>query len=87
MWAFLTKQKNFPRPNHVALGKKAMKELKDVAKRLYRVLAHAYYHHKELFEEFEKKTSLYRRFSKLCMKYKLANFTPPIPLGDDDDEE
>ena len=84
----LNKSKTFPRPNHVALGKKAMKEIKDVAKRcplspifvflffcffgkiflwtrlslilnvscffrLYRVLAHAYYHHKDAFKAFE----------------------------------
>jgi len=74
----LNRNKNFPRPHHGALPKKAIKEMKDVAKRLYRVLAHAYCHHKEIFMEFEKETFLFKRFVMLNKGYQLTKFTPPI---------
>ncbi len=78
--AILNKSKHFPRPSQKKLGEKAVKEIKDVAKRLYRIIAHAYFHHRAQFDAFEKQTCLYRRFALLCKQNKLVRrFTPKIP--------
>mmetsp|Transcript_10143 Transcript_10143/g.16396 ORF Transcript_10143/g.16396 Transcript_10143/m.16396 type:complete len:215 (+) Transcript_10143:2-646(+) len=78
--AALNRNKNFPRPHHGALPKKASKEMKEATKRLYRVMAHAYYHHKDFFVKFEERTHLYQRLAALNKGYQLTRFTPPIQL-------
>lgn len=43
-----------------------------LARRLARIFAHAYFHHRELFEQAEAESSLYARFLTLSYKYDLV---------------
>jgi hypothetical protein len=46
--------------------------LQNLVKRLYRIFAHCYFHHKEVFMEFEETRGLYKRFLDITFyKYKL----------------
>lgn len=38
------------------------KLIQNVARRLYRIFAHTWYHHKEIFVDFESETALYQKF-------------------------
>ena len=39
--------------NRVTVPESSIKHFQSIARRLYRIFAHAYYHHRELFSEFE----------------------------------
>jgi hypothetical protein len=50
------------------------KLLQNIARRLYRIFGHAYYHHRQIFLEFEATTKLYSRFLELAYtKYQFLN--------------
>eukprot|EP00300_Choanocystis_sp_HF-7_P008093 c15697_g1_i2.p1 GENE.c15697_g1_i2~~c15697_g1_i2.p1 ORF type:complete len:163 (+),score=25.99 c15697_g1_i2:206-694(+) len=49
-------------PSRVSIQVDSKKQLQSIARRLYRVLAHAYFHHINIFEAFESRTCLCRRF-------------------------
>lgn len=40
-------------PDRISMPEGSVKHFQNIARRLYRIFAHAYYHHRELFEEFE----------------------------------
>eukprot|EP00899_Mesostigma_viride_P003802 jgi/Mesvir1/13422/Mv16500-RA.1 len=48
------------------------KVLQSLARRLHRVLAHVFFHHRELFDEFERETFLCERFLYFVKTYKLV---------------
>ncbi|KAI9479980.1 hypothetical protein LPJ78_005027 [Coemansia sp. RSA 989] len=48
------------------------RHFQSMARRLYRVFAHAYYHHREFFERQEAVGLLYSRFVRLARKYELV---------------
>ncbi|KAJ3095320.1 hypothetical protein HK100_005861, partial [Physocladia obscura] len=62
--ALLNNTKLFPSRVTIPLASK--KHFSAIARRLYRVFAHAWFHHRVIFDEFENETSLYRRFFALC---------------------
>ena len=64
--------------NSDSIGPKALnltpaqdKMCQNLSRRLYRIFAHAYFQHPELFALFEGQTSLYERFVQICLKYEL----------------
>ena len=50
-----------------------MKRLPTVLRRLYRILGHAYFHYRAIFDQFEAATSLCMRFHALCALYELLD--------------
>jgi hypothetical protein len=45
--------------------------LGSVCRRIYRIFSHAYFHHRHIYDQFEKETSLCKRFTKFVIKYEL----------------
>ena len=79
--ALLNSNKYFPsRVNMSEADSKA--NLQSVARRLYRINAHAYFNHADLFEEYEDETHVTERFMALAAKYKLVGrkmrIIPPV---------
>lgn len=58
-------------PSRISVPEPSLKHYQSIARRLYRIFAHAWFHHREVFESFENETSLYRRFLRLSEEYKL----------------
>ena len=68
----------------------SLRHFPSIARRLGRIFAHAYFHHREAFEQAEAESSLYARFLALTSKYDLvpAEFLviPPRLASMSDDE-
>ncbi|XP_065222770.1 MOB-like protein phocein [Planococcus citri] len=58
-------------PSRISIKEQSVTKLGSVCRRVYRIFSHAYYHHKAIFDEFEDKTYLCRRFTTFVMKYSL----------------
>ncbi|KAG0371172.1 hypothetical protein BGZ54_009531 [Gamsiella multidivaricata] len=52
-------------PSRICVPEGSVKNFQSIARRLYRIFAHAYFHHRDIFDAFEAETSLYERFLKL----------------------
>ncbi|KAJ2718955.1 hypothetical protein GGI07_005502 [Coemansia sp. Benny D115] len=50
----------------------SMKHFQSMVRRLYRIFAHVYFHHRDLFEQQESVSGLYARFVRLARKYELT---------------
>lgn len=64
-------------------SKSCHRDLETLDRRLYRLFAHAFFHHKDVFVRYEKKHYLYRRFMDMTATYSLATpdqLLPKIPL-------
>ncbi|CAG8495912.1 17294_t:CDS:2 [Acaulospora colombiana] len=66
----LNSHKHFP--SRITISDTSVKHYQSIARRLYRIFAHAWFHHREIFESFENETFLYGRFLKLCDRYGLV---------------
>ncbi|KAF0976240.1 hypothetical protein FDP41_004915 [Naegleria fowleri] len=60
-------------PSRTQISKKAMKEIKTLCRRVYRIFAFSYYVHPEEFIAFEKKTHLAERFQRFLKKYDMMS--------------
>ncbi|CAK0840524.1 unnamed protein product, partial [Prorocentrum cordatum] len=69
--ALLTNVRHFPSRSHVPPG--CAEYFQTMARRLYRIFAHVYYHHREIFDETEAERHLFARFSHFVLKYKLMS--------------
>ncbi|KAH9467285.1 hypothetical protein MJO28_000143 [Puccinia striiformis f. sp. tritici] len=58
-------------PSRLQIPASSIKHFTSIARRLYRILAHAWFHHRQLFEECEMETSLYARFLALTDEFGL----------------
>ncbi|CAO3696272.1 hypothetical protein G6F70_003616 [Rhizopus microsporus] len=58
-------------PSRISIPEPSLKHFQSVARRLYRIFAHAYFHHREVYEYFENDTYLYARFLLLSRTYGL----------------
>lgn len=67
--ALLNNSKHFP--SRLSIPKSSMKHLQSIARRLYRIFAHTYFHHRTVYEEFENQSSLCKRFVHFSLVYKL----------------
>lgn len=52
-----------------ALSESALKNMLSIIRRLYRLFAHAYFNHKEIFLEFESSLHLCERFTLFVSKF------------------
>ncbi|KAI8338989.1 preimplantation protein [Chlamydoabsidia padenii] len=59
-------------PSRISIPEPSLKHFQSIARRLYRIFAHAYFHHREIYEVFENDTSLYARFLLLSRTYSLV---------------
>lgn len=87
----LTQTKHFPSrlglgsgSGNVAAGDKVlqqqMKEIKNIFRRVYRIYAHAWFQHRDMFWRVESKTGLYVFFKTVCDEYGIIeseNYTIP----------
>eukprot|EP00842_Homolaphlyctis_polyrhiza_P001187 jgi/Hompol1/2069/HPOL_005659-RA len=61
-------------PSRMAVPEPSVKHMHNIARRLYRIFAHAWFHHKETFNEFESRSYLYARFLQLTTtKYRMIS--------------
>jgi len=58
-------------PSRVNIKESSVQKLGSVCRRIYRIFSHAYFHHRHIFDEFERETSLCKRFTKFVIKYDL----------------
>lgn len=58
-------------PSRVQIKESSVNKIGSVCRRVYRIFSHAYYHHFQVFDEFEKETHLCKRFSKFVTIYEL----------------
>ncbi|KAI0072065.1 Mob1/phocein [Panus rudis PR-1116 ss-1] len=65
---------NSPRafPSRLSIPPTSHRHFSSLARRLGRIFAHAYYHHRETFEQAEAESSLYARFLALTSKFDLV---------------
>ncbi|RIB17528.1 hypothetical protein C2G38_2131925 [Gigaspora rosea] len=59
-------------PSRISIPETSIKYYQSIARRLYRIFAHAWFHHREIFEAFENENQLYARFLKLSDRYGLV---------------
>ncbi|KAF1800751.1 Mob1/phocein [Mucor lusitanicus] len=71
-------------PSRISVPEPSLKHFQSIARRLYRIFAHAYFHHREIYESFENETSLYARFLLLSQTYGLI---PPSLVSIPDSED
>ncbi|KAI8066246.1 Mob1/phocein [Gilbertella persicaria] len=75
-------------PSRISVPEPSLKHFQSIARRLYRIFAHAYFHHREVYESFENETHLYARFLKLSQTYELIpNSLVSIPNDTNEEEE
>ncbi|EGC29024.1 hypothetical protein DICPUDRAFT_159452 [Dictyostelium purpureum] len=67
--AILNSDKHFPK--RIEIPATSIKHFQSICRRLYRIFAHAFYHHRELYNDFESKTNLHKRFCKFCLQSNL----------------
>jgi len=60
-------------PSRVTIKESSVAKLGSVCRRVYRIFSHAYYHHFQVFDEFERETHLCKRFSKFVTIYELMS--------------
>ncbi|TPX51983.1 hypothetical protein CcCBS67573_g09968 [Chytriomyces confervae] len=58
--ALLNSSKFFP--SRATIPMASHKHFSSIARRLYRIFAHSWFHHREIFDDFENETCLYKRF-------------------------
>lgn len=60
-------------PSRVTIKESSVAKLGSVCRRVYRIFSHAYYHHFQVFDDFERETHLCKRFSKFVTIYELMS--------------
>lgn len=60
-------------PSRVSIKESSVAKLGSVCRRVYRIFSHAYFHHRAIFDRFEEKTHLCRRFTVFVTKYNLMS--------------
>lgn len=58
--------------DRLSIPQSSYRHFSSLARRLGRIFAHAYYHHREIFEQAEAESSLYERFLALTSKFDLV---------------
>ncbi|KAI0241109.1 hypothetical protein L0F63_006754 [Massospora cicadina] len=72
-WAtsLLNNTKHFP--SRISVPNNSIKHFLSISRRLHRIFAHTWYHHRETFVAFESETHLYARFTGLSAQYNLTS--------------
>jgi hypothetical protein len=63
--------KNFN--SRVEIPQASMKHLLSIVRRLYRLFTHTYFHHSEVFMEFEREMHLCARFTEFARRFKMMS--------------
>eukprot|EP00158_Paraphelidium_tribonemae_P001212 Partr_v1_DN24110_c0_g1_i2_m71286 putative MOB family member 4, phocein len=58
--------------SRLTIQPQSLKHFQSIARRLYRIFAHAWYQHRDVFDEFERETHLYERFVRFSLEYKMV---------------
>jgi len=69
---FSTKRTDYLRNFRLSIPQTSHRHFASLARRLGRIFAHAYFHHREAFEQAEAESSLYARFLALTAKFDLV---------------
>ena len=70
-------------PSRATVAAKGASVFPSVCRRLYRLFAHAYHHHREAWQAWEQRTRATQRFLALVQRFQLMDdqqLTPAIPL-------
>lgn len=59
--------------SRVSIRESSVQKLGSIARRIYRIFSHAYFHHPQLYTDFENETSLCLRFTRFVIKYGLMS--------------
>lgn len=57
--------------SRVAIPSSSLKHLESIVRRLYRVFSHTYFHHMDIFTDFEKEMHLCERFTEFVKLYEM----------------
>ena len=57
--------------NRVAIPADSKNELYNIVRRVYRLFAHTYFHHREIFDEFENEMHLCARFTHFSKRFEM----------------
>eukprot|EP00048_Salpingoeca_helianthica_P007361 m.109517 g.109517 ORF g.109517 m.109517 type:complete len:251 (+) comp14310_c0_seq1:1253-2005(+) len=68
--SFLNNEKLFPNRN--SIPETSVTKMPSIARRIYRIFAHAYYHHTALFTEFEARRHLCKRFHAFSAAFEMV---------------
>ncbi|CAK1552123.1 unnamed protein product [Leptosia nina] len=60
-------------PSRVSIRDSSVGKLGSVCRRVYRIFSHAYFHHRAIFDAFEKETHLCKRFTHFVTKYSIIS--------------
>ncbi|XP_053625115.1 MOB kinase activator-like 4 [Plodia interpunctella] len=60
-------------PSRVSIKESSVAKLGSVCRRVYRIFSHAYFHHRAIFDSFEKETHLCKRFTYFVTKYSIIS--------------
>ncbi|KAK9870102.1 hypothetical protein WA026_006197 [Henosepilachna vigintioctopunctata] len=72
-------------PTEAINEKSSIRKMSSVCRRIYRILSHAYYHHRSIFDAFESETCLCKRLTFFATKYNLvAQNTLTVPIFQED---
>jgi len=69
----LNSQRYFAERSRIIQERETFQLFSNMLRRLYRILAHAYYHHREEFDNFESERALCERFVRFGLHNKLLN--------------
>eukprot|EP00127_Corallochytrium_limacisporum_P005521 Clim_evm38s207 gene=Clim_evmTU38s207 len=67
--SILTSSKHFP--SRISIPAESVKQFQYQTRRLYRIIAHAYFHHRDLYDEFEGRTAVAHRVVMFAKHYRL----------------
>eukprot|EP01135_Chromosphaera_perkinsii_P000655 Nk52_evm22s147 gene=Nk52_evmTU22s147 len=59
-------------PSRVSVPEKSVRQFQSICRRLYRIFAHAYFTHREVYDMWENETRLCARFQRFCELYQLV---------------
>ena len=60
-------------PSRVNIPSSSLNHLELIARRLYRIFSHTFFHHQEIFTDFEKEMHLSERFTEFVKKYEILD--------------
>ena len=91
--SLLNSNKHFD--SRVSIKESSVQRLGSIARRIYRIFSHAFFHHRQLFDDFESGTTLCLRFTRFVTKYSLMSpenllvqiDRTPAPEADQEEEE
>lgn len=79
LFAMTLCSKRFPVNDRAVVSQHSLDPCRALARRAYRVFPHAYFHHRDIFNTFESKHHLCKRFIKFVTMFKIVNSNQLIP--------